>query len=191
MRDVGTGYVTCGAREDRRLPVVDGDENVPMCRNGRLFMSGTKINAPVPARCGNRRLSRPIRRNGRLILLWWARGRPRGCERKRSVTVSHETIAIAGIVPPWPRGSFYQAFPCRLQKRYFPLPPGFIRPALLWLSPFYCNTAHRPFNYLCGTIVAWSIEIGGGRSLVKSLGKRPFSRYLTELRNHTPSQFWV
>lgn len=72
MRGVGTGYVTCGAREDRRLPVVDGDENVPMCRNGRLFMSGAKINALVPARCGNRRLSRPIRRNGRLILLWWA-----------------------------------------------------------------------------------------------------------------------
>lgn len=66
------GYVTCGAREDGRLPVVDGDEVVPMRRNGWLFMSGAKINAFVPAWCGNRRLNRTIRRNDRLILLWWA-----------------------------------------------------------------------------------------------------------------------
>ena len=191
MRGVGTGYVTCGVQEDRRLPAADGDENVPMCRNGRLFMSGAKINALFPARCGNRRLSRPIRRNGRLILLWWA-AVGRATVNVNALSLFHMKQLLSPASYRRGRGAlFYQPFPCRLQKRYFPFPPGFIRPALLWLSPFYCNTAHRPFNYLCGTIVAWPIEIGGGRSVVKSLGKHPFSRYLAEPRNHTPSQFGV
>ena len=155
------GYVTCGAREDGRLPVVDGDEGVPMRRNGWLFMSGAKINAFVPAWCGNRRLSRPIRRNDRLILLWWAVV-GRAAMNVNALSLFHMKQLRSPASYRRGRGDlFYQPFPCRLQKRCFPLPPGFIRPALLWLSPFYCNTAHRPFNYLCGTIVVWSIEIGG------------------------------
>ena len=51
---------------------------------------------------------------------------------------------------------FYQPFPCRLQKRYFPLPPGF---ALVFA--FFTVTRLIGRLITCAAIVAWSIEIGG------------------------------
>ena len=190
MRDVGTAYVTCGAREDRRLPVADSDESVPMRRNARLFISGAKINALVPARCGNRRLSRPIRRNGRLIDTAMV---GRETVNVNPLSLFHMKQLLSPASYRRGRGAlFYQPFPCCLQKRYFPLPPGFIHPALLWFSPFLLQ------QRLIGRLITCAerslrgrLKLGIGRSVVKSLGKRPFSRYLTEPRNHMSSRLLV
>lgn len=82
---------------------------------------------------------------------------------------------------------FYQPFPCRLRKRYFPLLPGF--------APVF---AFFTVTRLIGRLITCAERSLRGRlklvvdsSAVKSLGKHPFSRYLTEPRNHTPSQFGV
>lgn len=140
MRDVRTGYVTCGAREDGRLPVVDGDEGVPMRRNGWLFMSGAKINAFVPAWCGNRHLSRPIRRNDRLILLWWAVV-GRAAMNVNALSLFHMKQLRSPASYRRGRGAlFYQPFPCRLQKRFFRFRPALS--ALLY-SGFHLFTATR------------------------------------------------
>lgn len=51
---------------------------------------------------------------------------------------------------------------------------------------FYCNTAHRPFNYLCRTIVAWSIEIGGWQAdRLSSLSGNARSRVTSQSREIT------
>lgn len=190
MRDVGTGYVTCGAREDRSLPAAGGDESVPMRRNGWLFMSGAHLNALVPARCGNRRLSRPIRRNDRLILLWWAVV-GRAAVNVNALSLFHMKQLRSPASYRCDRGAlFHRPFPRRLQNVIFRFRPTLS--ALLYFGfRLYCNTAHRPFNYRRGTIVVWSIGIGGWQIGCQVSRKRPFSRYLTEPRKHTPSQFWV
>ena len=95
----------------------------PMCRNGWLFMSGAKINALVPARCGNRRLSRPIRRNGRLLILHMV---GRATLNANALSLFHMKQLRSPTSYRRGRGALcYQPFPRRLRKRYFPLPLGF------------------------------------------------------------------
>lgn len=96
-----------------------------------------------------------VRRNGRLLILLWV-GR---------ATVNVNVLSLFHMKQLRSPAS-YRRGRGALFLPTVPVPP----PKTLFSASarlctgfrlFYCNTAHRPFNYLCRTIVAWSIEIGG------------------------------